>query len=251
MFQNFYWGTVRKGITAFGLMFSNIYIDRVDEAGTVKQTLRVPLSYAPRQKFIAKLQASPESFEQSFQSILPRMSFEIVNFNYDSMRKVSPTQHVKIPNKNNPNGSVYQYAPTPWDLNLALYVYGKNQDDTLQIIEQILPYFNPDYNLNLKSLNGDMDILDDLPISINDVSFEDTYEGDLNDSRMIIWTLRFTMKLNFYGTSNEKGVIKRANVNTYTNLSMTANLMNYVAEVSPLTANVNSDYTILEFIEDF
>lgn len=251
MFTQYYWGTVRKAITAFGLMFSDVRIDRVDENGTIKQTLRVPLSYAPRQKFIAKIQASPESFEQSFQSILPRMSFEILNFQYDSSRKVSPTQHVKIPDKTSPHNSLFQYAPTTWDLNIALYIYGKNQDDTLQIVEQILPYFNPDYNLNLKSLNGDLDILDDLPIYINDVSFEDSYEGDLNESRMIIWTLRFTMKLNFYGPQIRKGVIKRANVNTYSNLSMSANLMNYVAEVSPLTANVDSDYSIVEFIEDF
>lgn len=232
-------------------MFNDIRIDRTDENGNIIQTIRVPLSYAPRQKFIAKLQASPESFAQNFQTILPRMSFEISNFDYDSSRKVAPIQRTRTIDKTDPNKGVYQYAPTPWNLNLSLYVYGKNQDDTLQIVEQILPYFNPDYNLNLKALNEDLDIQNDLPIIINNITFDDSYEGDLNDARMIIWTLNFTVKLNFYGPANSGGIIKRANVNTYSNMAMTANIMNYVAEVSPFTANVTDSHSILEFIQDF
>lgn len=250
MFNKFYWGTIRKAITAFGLMFNNIYIDRIDDNGNLVQTMRVPLAYSPRQKFIAKIQASPESYEQSFQTILPRMSFEITNFEYDQSRKVSQTQQVRIPDSNSANNSKYQYSPTPWNLNLALYIYGKNQDDTLQIVEQIIPYFNPDYNLNLNSLQ-DLEIEDDLPISIRSISFDDSYEGSLNDSRMVIWNMNFEMKLNFYGPINSKGVIKRANVNTYTNASLTANLFNYVAEVSPFTANANSDYSIIEVFKEF
>ena len=250
MFNKFYWGTIRKGITAFGLMFNNIYIDRTDDDGNVVQTMRVPLSYAPTQKFIAKLRASPNSFEQSFQAVLPRMSFEVTNFEYDASRKVSQTQQVRIPDPASANKGVYQYAPTPWNINISLNIYGKNQDDTLQIVEQILPYFNPDYNLNLNSLQ-DLEIQDDLPISIQGISFADSYEGDLNDARMVIWTINFEMKLNFYGPTDTKGVIKRAKVNTYTNASMTANLMNYAAEVSPFTANSNSDYSVIEFIEEF
>lgn len=232
-------------------MFQGVYIDRVDENGTVVQTMRVPLSYAPRQKFLAKIQGSPESFSQSFQSILPRMSFEITNFGYDSSRKVSSTQQSRIQDKNDPNKKVYQFAPSPWNLNIVLYIYGKNQDDTLQIVEQILPYFNPDYNLNLNALNADLGMVNDLPIILNGATFEDTYEGDLSSARMIIWSLSFTMKMNFYGPSNSGGVIKRANVNYYSNPTMNANVSGYVAEVSPITANVNSDYTILEIFEDF
>ena len=250
MFQNFYWGSIRKGITAFGLMFSNIYIDRVNSAGELVQTMRVPLAYAPRHKFLAKIQASPNDYEQSYQVILPRMSFEITNFSYDGNRKVSPMQQTRSNDPSDPNKRLVQYAPTPWNLNLALYIYGKNQDDTLQIVEQILPYFNPDYNLNLNALNNDQDMLNDLPILIESISFDDTYEGDLNDARMIIWTINFTMKINVYGPSSTKGVIKRANVNTYSNLAMTANLMNYVAEVYPFTANV-TDYSIVEFTQEF
>lgn len=251
MFQNYYWGSVRKAVTAFGLMFSNICIDRTDDNGNTIQSLRVPLSYAPKQKALAKIQGSPQSFEQSFQVILPRMSFEITNLYYDSQRKLGSLQQVRVKDKTNPDNMTYQYAPVPWTLNMALYIYGKNQDDTLQIVEQILPYFTPDYNLNLNALNVDLDIVNDLPITIGDISFDDTYEGDLNDARMIIWTLNFRVKLNFYGPSNTKGVIKRANVNTYSNLSMSANLMNYVAEVSPFTANVTDNYSIVEFIKEF
>lgn len=250
MLQNFYWGTIRKAITAFGLMFNNVYIDRVDDNGDTVQTMRVPLSYAPRQKFLAKIQASPQSFEQSFQVILPRMSFEVTNVSYDAARKVSSLQRTSYRN-NDTNTRDYQYAPVPWNVNISLYIYGKNQDDTLQIVEQILPYFTPDYNLNLNALNGDLGILNDMPITIGSATFDDTYEGDLNDARMIIWTLTFTLKLNFYGPINTQGVIKRANVNTYTNLAMTSNLMNYVAEVSPLDAEKTDPYDVIEFIREF
>ena len=120
-------------------MFNNIHIDRLNADGSTAKTIRVPLAYAPKQKFLARIEAQPNSFEQSFQSFLPRLSFEMVGMQYDPNRKVSIVQQNRALNGSSTTTLNTQYAPTPYNINMALYVYGKNQDDGLQIIEQILP----------------------------------------------------------------------------------------------------------------
>ncbi len=247
--HKFYWGHIRKAITAFGVLFNGIQIDRKDENEEVSQTLRIPLMYGPRQKFIAKIQANPQSYEQDFQVNLPRMSFEIMNIYYDASRKISPVQSTRtidtVENK------IYaQYAPTPYNLDVRLSIYSKNQDDALQIVEQILPFFNPDYNLNLKAL-AELDFENDMQIVLNEVSFDDNYEGPLNEARMIIWSLSFTMKINLFGPLNKQGVIKRAIVNFYTDAELKTKIERYTAEVNPFDANKTDDYTIDEMFEYF
>ena len=149
--QKFYWGTIRKGIVAFGNLVNNVLIDRKDSSGNVVQTLKVPLAYAPRQKFLARIEAQPQSFEQSFQTFLPRMGFEMVSIQYDPNRRISLVQQNRAINSSATTANA-QYAPSPYNVQIALYVYTKNQDDGLQIIEQILPYFNPDFNLSLNAI---------------------------------------------------------------------------------------------------
>jgi hypothetical protein len=143
-----------------------------------------------------------------------------------------------------------QYAPTPYNINVQLYVYVKNQDDGLQIIEQILPYFNPDYNLTMKSI-PQLNIKNDLPIILDSVSFEDNYEGEFEDRRTIIWTLSFTMKLNFYGPVNKQGVIKKVIASTYNNVNMTDRINTITTTPDPLTAKPGDDIGFTDTIEDF
>jgi hypothetical protein len=247
--QRFYWGTTRKAIVAFGNMFNSITIDRKDADGNSEETLRIPLSYAPKTKFLARIQQQPNVDERPVQVVLPRMSFEMLSLEYDVNRKISPLQQNRAINSTI-NTLDTQYAPTPYNIQVALYVYAKNQDDGLQIIEQIIPYFNPDYNLTMKTI-PQMGIKNDLPILLNGISFDDTYEGDFSDRRSIIWTLNFTMKLNYYGPINRQGVIKKVIANTYSNENLTEKQSSITIQPNPLTAKPGDNIGFIETFEDF
>jgi hypothetical protein len=247
--QRFYWGTTRKAIVAFGNMFNSITIDRKDADGNSEETLRIPLSYAPKTKFLARIQQQPSLDDRPVQVVLPRMSFEMLSLEYDVNRKISPLQQNRAINSTI-NTLDAQYAPTPYNIQVALYVYAKNQDDGLQIIEQIIPYFNPDYNLTMKTI-PQMGIKNDLPILLNGISFDDTYEGDFSDRRSIIWTLNFTMKLNYYGPINRQGVIKKVIANTYSNENLTEKQSSITIQPDPLTAKPGDDIGFIETFEDF
>jgi hypothetical protein len=247
--QRFYWGTTRKAIVAFGNMFNSITIDRKDADGNSEETLRIPLSYAPKTKFLARIQQQPSLDDRPVQVVLPRMSFEMLSLEYDVNRKISPLQQNRAINSTI-NTLDAQYAPTPYNIQVALYVYAKNQDDGLQIIEQIIPYFNPDYNLTMKTI-PQMGIKNDLPILLNGISFDDTYEGDFSDRRSIIWTLNFTMKLNYYGPINRQGVIKKVIANTYSNENLTKKQSSITIQPDPLTAKPGDDIGFIETFEDF
>lgn len=251
MFNNkFYWGTIRKSIVAFGNMFNNIHIDRFNSDGTIRQTLRVPLAYAPKQKFLARISAQPQSFEQNFESYLPRLAFEMTSIQYDPSRRVSLIQQNRALNGTSTTSLNAQYAPTPYNISMSLYVASKNQDDGLQVIEQILPYFNPDYNLTLNAIPT-MGIKNDLPIILDNVSYEDEYEGDFTSRRAIFWTLNFTMKLNFYGPVNNQGIIRSTNVNTFSDPELTKQQSSYTATVDPNTAVPGDTIDIIDTFEDF
>lgn len=247
--RRFYWGTIRKAIVAFGNMFNNLTIQRKDENGEVVQLLRVPLSYAPKQKFLARIQQRPDSTARNTQVVLPRMSFEMISLDYDPARKISPIQRSRALS-NDANTLNTQYAPTPYNITVILYVYAKNQDDGLQIIEQILPYFNPDYNLTLKAV-PELNILNDLPILLNSVMFEDDYEGDFSARRSIIWTLTFTMKLNFYGPVSPQGIIRKTIATTYSDVELDRLQQKVTVETDPDLAKPNEDFDYLEIFEDF
>ena len=220
MLQNkFYWGTIRKSIVAFGNLFNNIHIDRRNSTGAVVQTLKVPLSYSPKSKFLARIAAQPQSFEQNFETYLPRMGFEMLGVVYDPNRRVSLVQQNRAVNGST-NSVNAQYAPTPYNINMMLHVYVKNQDDGLQIIEQIMPYFNPDFNLSLNAIPA-LGIKNDLPIILESINYDDQYEGDFASRRAIIWELSFTMKLNFYGPINRQGIIRTSTINTFGNADLT------------------------------
>lgn len=246
--QRFYWGTIRKAIVAFGNMFNQITIERKDAAGNVIQLQRVPLSYSPKQKFISKIQQQPDIDTNTFQVILPRMGFELISLDYDPNRKVSPIQQSRV--VNSATTASTQYAPTPYNLNILLYIYSRNQDDALQIIEQILPYFNPDYNLSLKAI-PELNITNDLPILLSTIGFSDDYEGDEPSRRSIVWTLSFTMKLNFYGPVSKQGIIRKVNTNLFNDQALTQQTQKVTVETDPTNANVTDTFGFVETFQDF
>lgn len=244
--QKFYWSTIRKTIIAFGNLFNNIYIDRSNSSGEVIQTLKVPLSYAPRQKFLARIEAEPTLPNERFQVVLPRMGFEMLGIQYDPNRRISLVQQNRAVN-NTTTTLNSQYAPTPYNIDVGLYIYVKNQDDGLQIVEQILPYFNPDFNLTLNAI-PDLGIKNDLPILLNNITYEDDYEGDFRNRRAIIWTLNFTLKLNFYGPINRQSVIRTATVTTFSDVQLSNQQSSYNVTIDPTTAIRGDD---IDFIEEF
>lgn len=249
MLQKFYWGTIRKSVIAFGNLFNNLYIDRRNSNGDVTQTLKVPLAYSPRQKFLARIQAEPNLPEESFQVYLPRMGFEMLGLQYDAARKISLVQDNRV--VNGTAGTLNrQYAPTPYNINMALYIYAKNQDDGLQILEQILPYFNPEFNLSLNAV-PQLNLKNDLPVILDSINYDDNYEGDFTQRRAIIWTLNFTIKINFYGPIHKQGIIRSATVRTYGDKNMSNVISVYNATLNPYNSEPDDDYDIIETFEDF
>jgi len=249
MLEKFYHSTIRKAVISFGNLFNNMYIDRRNENDEVIQTIKVPLSYAPRQKFLARLEAVPDTdVKKDVQVILPRMGFEMLSIGYDPNRRVSYIQqNRKI--SGNSNTADTQYAPSPYNVDVALYVYAKNQDDGLQIIEQILPYFNPDFNLSITAI-PELNVQNDLPIILENISYDDQYEGDFYTRRMIMWTLMFTLKLNFYGPITKQGLINFAKVNFFNDEELKERMQRYSVEpgAGQTSGNVTS---FIEKFEDF
>lgn len=209
----------------------------------------MPLAYAPRDKFIARIQSQPQSFEQSFQTFLPRMGFEMTTLQYDPNRRISLVQQNRAVNSTTTTLNA-QYAPTPYNMGITLYVYSKNQDDGLQIIEQILPYFNPDYNLTLNAIPA-LGIKNDLPIILDSINYQDDYEEGFTQRRAIIWTLDFTMKLNFFGPINKQGIIRTSIANTFNDTELSQRINQYNVTVDPNTAVPGDDITFVETFEDF
>ena len=195
MFTNFYNGSIRRMVVAFGSLFNQIYIDKAESSGT--KTMLVPISYAPKEKYKVRLAGDPE-FQNPNQIVLPRMAFEITGYVYDSARKRnSLNRHVVRPTTSNPSGVDYTFAEVPYNIDFALYIYVRNMEDGLRIVEQILPFFAPEFvvTVNFDDINRKVDV----PIYLNSVSSEEDYEGDFETRRSIIFTLNFTMKTYLFG----------------------------------------------------
>ena len=212
MFDNyFYHERIRKSVALFGRLFNNIYVVRKNSSGGVLNQLKVPLAYAPRQKYLERIRENPSLEDDTRVAIkLPRMSFEITDIQYDLTRQLA-----KVSNFNTKGTSVEKrqkfYSPVPYNIGFSLSIYAKNQDDALQIVEQILPTFNPQYTLSIypfKSIYPNF--IEDVPIAITGVTFEDDYQSTLEQRRTIIYNLTFEMKVQFYGDIENKEIIREA-----------------------------------------
>jgi len=236
----YYHGSIRKAIVAFGRLFSDIYIDRKQGDsvnGNTIQRLQVPLSYAPKEKWLVRLDQQPDIENNVTMVSLPRMSFEIIGYVYDSSRKLNRMQQIKTDASNSTKPTVY--TPVPYNLDLSLYVITKTQEDGMQIIEQILPTFTPEYTLQINMV-PEMGITMDVPIILNSVSVVDEYDGSFTDRRFVTHTLNFEMKLNLYGPVSGQGVITQVNANIGENEATGANRA-YVAQGDVTTATVTSE----------
>jgi hypothetical protein len=236
----YYHGAIRKAIVAFGRLFSDIYIDRKQGdsvSGTTIQRLQVPLSYAPKEKWLVRLEQQPDLENNVTMVTLPRMSFEINSYVYDSSRKLNRMQQIKTDVSNSTKPTVY--TPVPYNVDISLYILTKTQEDGLQIIEQILPTFTPEYTLAVNVVPS-MGITMDVPIILESVSVVDEYDGNFQDRRFVTHTLNFQMKLNLFGPVSDQGIITEVNANIGQNESTGANRV-YVAQGDITTATVTSE----------
>lgn len=229
----FYHGTTRKAIIAFGAMFNKLQIYRKDTAGNVVQHLRVPLAYAPKNKMLTRIQQLPNADTMQAEVTLPRLSFEIIAFEYDGARKTNSMNQTATTIGQTTAKRVY--GPVPYNLTVNLYAYAKYQEDGLQIFEQIVPAFNPDFNVTVNYI-PDLGIKHDLPIILNSVSFQDDFEGNLEQQRMIIWTYTFTMKLYYYGPVETQGIIRNSIVSVFNNPNLDQLTAKYTASTDPTSA---------------
>ena len=251
--QQFYHETIRKIVVAFGTMFNNIQLVRKDNDGNIVQAMKVPLAYGPRQKFLVRLREDPDLTKQ-VAITLPRIGFEIQNLSYDPTRKLNRVQKFKKTKSSKSNALDVQYMPVPYNLEFELYILSKNSDDALQIVEQILPYFQPDYTLTVNDM-ADMGIKRDVPIVLNSITYEDDYEGDFATRRSIIYSMSFTSKFYLYGPVTSSGVIKTVQVDQYTDMPDKSPVreQRYVVTPKPTTADADDDFGFNEttsFFED-
>ena len=211
----FYHEIIRKTVIAFGTLFNDIHVRHEDQAGNPISEIKVPVAYGPRQKFLARITQQAE-LNKATQITLPRMSFEITSISYDSSRKAGITQTFKAPNKDNDDKLTKVFMPVPYNIGFDLNILVKLQDDGLQILEQILPFFQPAFTLSIdlvKSIGEKRDV----PMVLNNISQQDDYEGDFSTRRALIYTLSFTAKTFMFGhiSNTPEGLIRKVQLDYY------------------------------------
>ena len=256
MFGNYFYNeSMRRMTIGFGQIFNNIQIKRKDDTGKVIQTIRVPLAYGPKEKFLVRLDQQSSLNNREFAITLPRMGFEIAGISYDPTRKLTRIQKFKQV-KANKDGKVldFNYTPVPYNISYNLFSFTASAEAGLQIIEQILPFFQPDYTVTINAI-PDLSIKRDIPIILNSVNYEDTYSGDFTTRRAVIYTLNFTAKTYLFGPSTSQKVIKTVQSDQYsdTDTINKARESRIIVVPDPTTADADDDFgftTTIDFFED-
>lgn len=217
MFGNwFYNKRVRTAVSVFGSIFNNLHVLRQNSSGATISQVKVPLSYAPRRSFIERLEqmSKGEDAERRVAMKLPRMSFEITNIAYDPDRQLPKTNKFARASTDNTKKKRF-YTSVPYTIGFQLNIYAKSQDDALQMVEHVIPYFNPQYTLSVKPFSDYSEIKEDVPIILNGITFSDDFEGSVGQRRTIIYTLDFEMKMSFYGPEKDQSVIREIDTNFF------------------------------------
>ena len=205
----FYNQAVRKTVVSFGTLFNNIELKKTVD-GQVIETEKVPLAYGPKQKFLYRLQGNPTD-GRKVAITLPRIYFEMTGIDYDASRKTPATQKYKTVINDNGNEVRTQYVPVPYNISFEVGILCKSQDDGLQILEQILPFFQPSFSMSLKFI-PDMDEVRDVAVVLNNVDFDDDWEDDFSTRRSITYSMQFTAKSYIYGPYSKASVIRKSKI---------------------------------------
>ena len=253
--SHFYNEGLRKLTIAFGQIFNNIVLQNTSSTGAVTKRIRVPLAYAPKEKFIVRLEQQANLQDDRAVSItLPRLGFEITGLSYDATRKLNKMQKV-IRVKSGETGKVMNFnrAPVPYNINFSLYSFTATAENGLQIVEQILPFFQPEYTVTMNVV-PELNIKRDIPIILNSVNYEDTYNGEFTQRRAVIYTLSFTAKTYLYGPMSNQKVIKnvQSDLGASTDSPLTRE-ERIIVVPNPTTADADDDFgftTTLSFFAD-
>ena len=209
--SHFYHATMRKSVAVFGTLFNNISVVRKDGSGGILNQIKVPLAYGPKQKFLSRIDQDTMS-DASMALKLPRMSFEITSLSVDSNKKEKKRNKITTSLSTDDTKRATINAQVPYNIGMQLSIMAKNQDDGLQILEQIVPFFQPDYTVTIRPIDGWTNFKQDVPIILNDVSIEDSYDGDYVTRRVLVYTINFTMKMTFYSGAGSQSVIKNVDI---------------------------------------
>ena len=267
----FYNSTIRKYVALFGTYFNQLEVRRTSTDGTLNQRQIVPISYGPYQKILARLDQDPNvqggaSFDaqgnvaagQPYAMTLPRMAFELTSFTYDTERKVAPTRKIRKTVVDEENGSRrFVYAGTPYNMGFSLYIMAKYNEDAVKLLEQILPFFNPEFTSTVRLIEGLEPI--DVPLILSDVQSEDIYEEAFTQRRSILYTLNFTMKGWFFGPEKDKEVIRFIDTRYATDTPADTEFEEFQTIQPGMTANNEPttditqtvDYSLIEFDDNW
>ena len=256
MFGNYFYNeSMRRMTIGFGQIFNNIQIKRKNDAGKVIQTIRVPLAYGPKEKFLVRLDQQSSLNNREFAITLPRMGFEISSIAYDPTRKLTRIQKFKQV-KSGKEGKVldFNYTPVPYNISYNLYSFTASAEAGLQIIEQILPFFQPDFTVTINAIPT-LNIKRDIPIILNSVNYEASYSGDFTTRRAVIYTLNFTAKTYLFGPSTSQKVIKTVQTDQYSDTDTVnkARESRIIVVPDPTTADADDDFgftTTIDFFEE-
>ena len=256
MFGNYFYNeSMRRMTIGFGQIFNNIQIKRKNDAGKVIQTIRVPLAYGPKEKFLVRLDQQSSLDNREFAITLPRMGFEISSIAYDPTRKLTRIQKFKQV-KSGKDGKIldFNYTPVPYNISYNLFSFTASAEAGLQIIEQILPFFQPDFTVTINAIPT-LNIKRDIPIILNSVNYEDTYSGDFTTRRAVIYTLNFTAKTYLFGPSTSQKVIKTVQTDQYSDTDTVnkARESRIIVVPDPTSADADDDFgftTTIDFFED-
>jgi hypothetical protein len=227
----FYHQLTRKAVVLFGRLFDDIFVVRTnDQSGSEVNRFRVPLLYSPKEKMVTRIFSDPDLLRQ-IQVMLPRMGFEITGITYDASRKQNSL--LKAARSNTTTHVSSSYMGVPYDINFQLNIYTRNIDDGTQIVEQILPFFNPDFTVTTNMI-PDLGMFKDVPIILNSVSNDIQYEGDFDSVRYVNWTLNFTMKMYYYGPISYPKIIRSVYTNIYEDPSVQSG---YITRINVANAN--------------
>ena len=211
----FYFSLIRKYVILTGTLFNNIKITRTDSSGNQTALIKVPITYAPKDKMLARVLQDTAIDRQTATIPLPAISFEMGKMQYDGTRKLNTIGKTAVKKDASlPSKLKYQYNPVPYNIEFKVYIYAKNAEDGTKIIEQILPYFTPDWTSTV-SLIPEMEVTMDIPVTLSNISYSDNYDADFKERRAIIWTLDLVLKGYLYGPVKKSGIIKFVNVNFY------------------------------------
>lgn len=245
--QHFYNSHTRKLISVFGTIFNEIYVRRLDSVGRVLEQNKVPLAYGPKKKFLARIQEEDDLTDTKVAIKLPRMSFEITSITYDSNSKLNKQNVRSIGSVSDPDSRDSKNTFAPYTIAIDLNVMVKNQDDGLQIVEQILPYFQPEYTVTIIE-DPDLNIRNDVPIVLTGINLAEEYEGDFMTRNSIVYTLSFETKVRFYGPKNNKKIIRTVKTNV-NDISTLDTIETQTVTTDPSDAGADEEYTILETYE--